>query len=51
LSQWAANPIAWSKADIAAAIPIVLGIILPGKAFADLLSRSSFSPATTTVRG
>ena len=25
LSQWAANPIAWSKVDIAAAIPIIVG--------------------------
>ena len=38
LSQWAANPIAWSKVDIAAAIPIIVGIVLQGKAFADLLS-------------
>ena len=38
LSQWAANPIAWSKVDIVAAIPIVVGIILQGKASADLLS-------------
>jgi hypothetical protein len=37
LSQWASNPIAWSKIDIAAAIPIIVGIILQGKAFADLL--------------
>ena len=28
LSQWAANPIAWRKVDIVAAIPIVVGIIL-----------------------
>ena len=28
MSQWAANPIAWSKVDIVAAIPIVVGIIL-----------------------
>ena len=41
LSQWAANPIAWSKIDIVAAIPIVVGIILQGKAFADLLSTES----------
>ena len=41
LSQWAANPIAWSKVDIAAAIPIVLGIMLQAKAFADLLSTAS----------
>jgi len=25
LSQWATNPIAWSKLDIAAAIPIIVG--------------------------
>ena|SRR5262245_16732940 len=41
MSQWAANPIAWSKVDILAAIPIVLGIMLQGKAFADLLSTTS----------
>jgi hypothetical protein len=51
LSQWAANPIAWSKIDIVAAIPIVVGIILQGKAFADLLSTESLSRATITVRG
>ena len=38
LSQWAANPIAWSRIDILAAIPLVAGIVLQGKAFADLLS-------------
>ena len=38
LSQWAANPIAWSRVDILAAIPLVAGIALQGKAFADLLS-------------
>jgi len=38
LSQWAANPIAWSRVDIAAAVPIIVGIMLQGKAFADLLS-------------
>src|SRR5262245_61963526 len=41
LSQWASNPIAWSRVDIAAAVPLVLGIILQGKAFADLLSVES----------
>lgn len=41
LSQWAANPIAWSRVDLAAATPIVLGIVLQGKAFADLLSTTS----------
>jgi hypothetical protein len=41
LSQWASNPIAWSKVDIAAAVPIVLGIVLQGKALADLLSVDS----------
>jgi hypothetical protein len=41
LSQWAANPIAWSKVDLAAAIPIIVGIMLQGKAFADLLSTTS----------
>jgi hypothetical protein len=41
LSQWASNPISWSKVDIAAAIPIILGIALQGKAFADLLSIDS----------
>jgi hypothetical protein len=38
LSQWASNPIAWSRVDILAAIPLVAGIVLQGKAFADLLS-------------
>jgi hypothetical protein len=41
LSQWASNPIAWSKVDIAAAIPIIVGIMLQGKAFADFLSTAS----------
>ena len=41
LSQWASNPISWSKVDIAAAIPIIFGIALQGKAFADLLSIDS----------
>jgi hypothetical protein len=41
LSQWASNPIAWSRVDIAAAIPIMAGIILQVKAFADLLSTRS----------
>jgi hypothetical protein len=41
LSQWASNPIAWSRVDIAAAIPIVIGIVFQGKAFADLLSVGS----------
>jgi hypothetical protein len=41
LSQWASNPIAWSRVDIAAAIPIVVGTVLQGKAFADLLSTES----------
>jgi hypothetical protein len=41
LSQWAANPIAWSPIDIAAALPIILGIVLQGKAFADLLATGS----------
>ena len=41
LSQWASNPIAWSRVDIAAAVPIMLGIGLQGKAFADLLSTKS----------
>jgi hypothetical protein len=41
LSQWAANPIAWSRVDIMAAVPITLGIVLQGKAFADLLSVES----------
>jgi hypothetical protein len=31
LSQWAANPIAWSKVDIAAAIPIIVGIMSAGQ--------------------
>jgi hypothetical protein len=38
ISQWAANPIARSRVDIAAAIPIIAGIVLQGKALADLLS-------------
>ena len=41
LSQWASNPIAWSKVDIAAAVPIIAGIALQGKAFADLMSTAS----------
>ncbi len=41
LNQWASNPIAWSRVDIAAAVPIVLGILLQGKALADLLSARS----------
>jgi hypothetical protein len=41
LSQWASNPIAWSKVDIAAAAPIILGIVLQGKALADLLKVES----------
>jgi hypothetical protein len=41
LSQWASNPIAWSKVDIVAALPIIAGIALQGKAFADLLSIQS----------
>jgi hypothetical protein len=41
ISQWAANPIAWSSIDIVAALPIVAGICLQGKAFADLLSTQS----------
>lgn len=41
LSQWASNPIAWSRIDIIAALPIVVGIGLQGKAFADLLSTKS----------
>ena len=38
LNQWASNPIAWSRVDIAAAVPIVVGIALQAKALADLLS-------------
>jgi hypothetical protein len=41
LSQWASNPIAWSAVDIVAAAPIITGIGLQGKAFADLLSTQS----------
>ena len=41
LSQWAANPIAWSHVDIVAALPIAIGIVLQGKAFADLLAVDS----------
>ncbi len=41
LSQWAANPIAWSAVDLIAAAPIITGIGLQGKAFADLLSTRS----------
>lgn len=41
LSQWASNPIAWSRVDVIAALPIVAGIGLQGKAFADLLSPQS----------
>lgn len=45
LSQWASNPIAWSKVDIAAAVPIIVGIALQGKAFADLMSTTSLIAA------
>jgi hypothetical protein len=38
LSQWASNPIAWSRVDIAAAVPLVFGIVLQAIALADLLS-------------
>jgi hypothetical protein len=38
LNQWASNPIAWSRVDIAAAVPIIFGIALQAKALADLLS-------------
>jgi hypothetical protein len=41
LSQWASNPIVWSKVDIASALPIIVGIILQVKAFTDLLSIES----------
>jgi hypothetical protein len=41
LNQWASNPIAWSKVDVAAALPIFAGIALQGKAFADMLSTQS----------
>jgi len=41
LSHWAANPIAWSKVDILAALPLIAGIGLQVKALADLLSTSS----------
>ena len=41
LSQWASNPIAWSKVDVVAALPLIAGIVLQGKAFADLLSTRS----------
>jgi hypothetical protein len=44
LSQWAANPIAWSKVDIAAAIPIILGIMLQGKAFRSTFDGEPFRP-------
>ena len=37
LSQWASNPIAWSRVDIAAAVPLVFGIVLQAIALADLL--------------
>jgi hypothetical protein len=41
LSQWASNPIAWSKLDLASALPIMVGIILQVKAFTNLLSIES----------
>jgi len=44
LSHWAANPIAWSKVDIMAALPLVAGIVLQVKALADLLSTASLQP-------
>lgn len=45
LSQWASNPIAWSTVDIAAAVPIILGIALQAKALANLLSVRSLALA------
>ncbi len=41
LNLWASNPIAWSKFDLAAALPLISGIAFQGKAFADLLSPDS----------
>ena len=41
LSQWATNPISWSAVDILAALPLVAGIGLQAKAFADLLAVQS----------
>src|SRR6478672_8112387 len=41
LSQWASNPIEWTRIDILAAFPIVLGIVFQGKAFAALLAVDS----------
>jgi len=41
ISQWASNPIAWSRIDLVAAAPIVVGIGLQVVAFADLLSPRS----------
>jgi hypothetical protein len=43
LSQWASNPIAWSRVDIVAALPLIAGTALQGKAFADLLSIRSLN--------
>ena len=52
LSQWAANPIAWSKIDIVAAIPIVVGIIpCRARPLPTCCRPSRFSRATITVRG
>jgi hypothetical protein len=38
LRQWASNPIDWSLIDIVAAVPLLAGIALQAKAFADLLA-------------
>ena len=51
LSQWASNPIAWSKVDIASALPIIVGIILQVKAFTNLLSMNLSACLTMSAVG
>jgi hypothetical protein len=41
LNQWVSSPIDWSRYDIAAAVPLVLGIAVQAKALFDLLSTKS----------
>jgi len=45
LSQWASNPIAWSRVDLLGAVPLIVGIALQAKSFADLMSRESLIAA------
>jgi hypothetical protein len=41
LNQWVSSPIDWSLYDVAAAVPLALGIVLQAKALADLLATTS----------